>query len=280
MSNQSTAKGHWWNRRRMLATFVAIALVVTAVMAGTFAWNAISQKALNEVMATNVNPGGRLHDDFDGDNLDVYVENYGTSPIYAKVQLREYMETGDGASLKGAFDPNGTQLGGGKGKFAVDTNNHATPFKAGALIGDSSTWSIHTPSAAGVNDCGKEGTDKYHDNWTWAMGGQKIYMPTFNKDNESLASDITGLDTTGISSALYGSRVSDPEGGGTPTLGKDGSHGQYALGEQSTGATKYASKTTSETHYAKNTLSGTVITMAAWQAAGSKPGSYWVIADD
>ena len=42
------------------------------------------------------NPGGRLHDDFSGPGgtKDIYVENFGSQPIYARVRLDEYMEIG------------------------------------------------------------------------------------------------------------------------------------------------------------------------------------------
>jgi len=38
-----------------------------------------------------VNPGGRLHDDFNGtDDKNIYVENFGTQPIFARIMLKEY----------------------------------------------------------------------------------------------------------------------------------------------------------------------------------------------
>jgi hypothetical protein len=61
--NEQTARKRWSHGRRTLAIIVAVAICVTAILAGTFAWNAISQIALNENMDTNTNPGGRLHDD-------------------------------------------------------------------------------------------------------------------------------------------------------------------------------------------------------------------------
>lgn len=52
-------------KKKSKALLVVVAVMVAAVMllGGTFAWQSISQEALNEVSAT-VNPGGRLHDDF------------------------------------------------------------------------------------------------------------------------------------------------------------------------------------------------------------------------
>jgi hypothetical protein len=61
--NEQTVKKRWFHGRRTLAIILAVAICVKAILAGTFAWNAISQKALNEAMDINANPGGRLHDD-------------------------------------------------------------------------------------------------------------------------------------------------------------------------------------------------------------------------
>ena len=82
-------------KKKTLAAAGAVALAAIIALGGTFAWQAISQTALNEAAAT-LNPGGRLHDDFDGRNKDVYVENFtddGTA-IFARVRLDEYMEIG------------------------------------------------------------------------------------------------------------------------------------------------------------------------------------------
>jgi hypothetical protein len=266
MKHQSANKTHWWNKRRVGATIVAVALTATTLLAGTFAWNAIQQNALNEARGTEVNPGGRLHDDFNGQNKDIYVENYGSSPIYVKVQLSEYMETGSGAGLKS----------GDTGYSA----KQATSFAPGANINDTATWTVHIPGAS-VADCGNAADGKFHDYWTWTMGGQKAYMPTFNKDSDSLATDITGLTDFGVGSAAYEHKVSDPASGGTNVFGKDGSQNQYAVGDQQTADATYNNGVvTNEQHTAQSTLTGTVMTMADWIAAGSQPGPYWVVDTD
>ena len=53
------------NKKKVIATVSAVALTAAIALGGTFAWQSISQQALNETMAT-INPGGRLHDDFNG----------------------------------------------------------------------------------------------------------------------------------------------------------------------------------------------------------------------
>ncbi|MDR0308911.1 MAG: leucine-rich repeat domain-containing protein [Coriobacteriales bacterium] len=267
---------------------------MSALLAGTFAWSAISQMALNEAVENDMAPGGRLHDDFNGKNLDIYVENYGTNSIYAKVKILEYMEIGDGAGKKGAYDPNEIQDDGiSKGVWGIDSDNNATSIKTGAKIGDTSTWTVHAP-VAGVDDCGTAGGGAFHLYWQWVTGGQKVYMPTFNKDPESLESDITGLDTTaGVTPDTYSNKVSDPTAGGIPTttltkpssggtINLDGSHNQLAMGDEAEDYATYnqIDPPVVETHTAKETLSGTVLTMTEWTSAGSKPGPYWVMGDD
>lgn len=259
MNEKEATKTGWWNKRRVTASVVALALVATTLLAGTFAWNAISQSALNEAQNT-VDPGGRLHDDFDGENKDVYVENYGTIPIYARIKLSEYMEIGEGAGKN-----NGTK--------------NVTVFTPNADINNPGTWAVHKPGAS-VEDCANDADGLFHDYWAWTMGGQKNYMPTFNKDNTSLKTDITGLDTFGVDSETYQHNVSDPENGGTNVFSKDGSHNQYASGDTLTEDATYGATVKNETHTAKPTSNGTVMTMQQWIEAGKNPGAYWVVDTD
>ena len=119
-------------QRKAASAVTAVAAAAAILLTGTFAWQSISQTALNETTGKIVNPGGRLHDDFNGSNKDVYVENFssyddGGVPIFARVRLDEYMEIGRGAGLKA----------GGTG------TNEATPVVAGTDINDVSTWTPH-----------------------------------------------------------------------------------------------------------------------------------------
>lgn len=80
-------------QKKAVSAVVAAVLTVAVVLTGTFAWQSISQRARNEADGF-ANPGGRLHDDFNGENKDVYVENFTDpvdgSPIFARVRLCEY----------------------------------------------------------------------------------------------------------------------------------------------------------------------------------------------
>ena len=73
-------------KHRVLKTAIAILLVIAIALTGTYAWQSISQKALNEVIVDK-NPGGRLHDDFNGENKDVYVENFSSIPILSLIHI-------------------------------------------------------------------------------------------------------------------------------------------------------------------------------------------------
>lgn len=155
-------------KKKIAASVGAVGLAAVIALGGTFAWQSISQQALNETMAT-INPGGRLHDDFNGRNKDVYVENFtedGTA-IFARVRLDEYMEIGQGAGSDG-------------------DDNQAESVIETATLGNKNSWTTRLPSGSTLLD--EEG-DAY---WTWNMGGQTTYMPTFNKNKDSLQADING----------------------------------------------------------------------------------------
>ena len=224
-------------RKKTLTAVGAVALAAVIALGGTFAWQSISQTALNEAAAT-LNPGGRLHDDFDGRNKDVYVENFtGTTdgtPIFARVRLDEYMELGAEA---------------GKNQDAPDRS--VDPVVAGTSISDKDTWITRTPDDA---------DSPFARYWDWSMGGQTTYMPTFNKNKDSLKADING--------------TYEGDGTGTPYNDYvDYSESQYA----SPGITADATydndnndiedenvRTEEETHTAQQTINGTVITMTEW----------------
>ena len=183
-------------RKKQLAAVIAAVLVVVIAMTGTYAWRSISQTALNEAAAGS-NPGGRLHDDFDGRNKDIYVENFSdTDYIFARIQLREYMETGKDAGL--------------------DKNNparDAVPVMAGTDINNTASWTVHTPGASHAS---------FHSTyWKWTMGGSTVYMPTFNKNKDSLAADINGT-------------FAGPDGDPATENDRYGDYVDYILGQQKT----------------------------------------------
>ncbi len=265
------------NKRQAI---IAVALAVVIGLSGTFAWQSISQQALNEAKGIS-NPGGRLHDDYSGPdgNKDVYVENFGDQDIFARVRLFEYMEIGKGAGTKGTQNDDDT--------WTASADNKATSLVVGANIDDVSTWTLHLPG----NDDGSISTGDYpgntqftdasqtfHNYFTWTMGGegdnngQTVYLPTFNKNKDSLAPDINGT-LKGNEKGAYGDYVDyktaygvDYEIAGTAyydyddnTVDEGDSAGKGDGGVQDTNYTAV-----SETHKTANTLTASVITMATY----------------
>lgn len=229
--------------RKRAASVIAVLLALAVIFAGTFAYRSVRQKALNEDDGYS-NPGARLHDDFNGRNKDVYVENFtdpdnGGTPIYARIRLDEYMEIGKGA-----------------GKPEAEVRNVRVIGKTDADINDKSTWAPHT--------MGQDSHADIHKYWTWEMGGKTVFMPTFNKDKDSLAADINGT-------------YAGPDGDRTTDGDKFKDYHEYDLGEEKTDMAIYGiDNQAEETHRGKETLESKVITMAEWKAMGAPIGNYWV----
>lgn len=149
--------------KKKLATSVAAVVIATAILLGaTFAWQSVSQTALNEASDV-INPGGRLHDDFDGENKDIYVENFAEEPIFVRIRLSEYLALMVNKGIENAERLN-VILGG------VDETT-------GERLYDIRYF--HEADSA----------EEY---WTWSMGGSTVYMPTFNKNKDSLVADVNG----------------------------------------------------------------------------------------
>ena len=218
------------------------------MFSGTLAWQSISQKAKNEVKTT-INPGGRLHDDFSGPGgtKDIYVENFGTQDIYARIRLDEYMELGKGAGTN-------------------DLDKEATSLVYGAKFDDDTTWTTHIPggTSATIGDGMESGwvnnKETFHKYWTWTMGGETTYMPTFNLDNGSLTADINGTMAGGDSGTAYGDFVDY-------TLEENASKtAEASYHNEDDGGTNKVT----ETHTVQKTLKAQVITMAEYNSLSDK----------
>ncbi len=257
--------------KKLRASILAGALAVALVLTGTFAWRSISQKAIN-VFVDARNPGGRVHDDFKGlENKDIYAENFTSVedgvPIFARIKLLEYMETGEDAGLKR------DQIG-----------RQATPLVVDAYINNPDTWQVYLPGAT---------NDPFREYWNWTMGGQTVYLPTFNKNKDSLSVEVNGtyegedgafntldpysdnktytLDQELTQDAFYDAddNIDDEYVAGTsPAPGAGGTEG-----------TNYAAL--EETHKAQKTLhSAGIISMDEWKKAGSPICNKWVYDTD
>ena len=232
-------------RQKQWAGAIAAILAVAVAMTGTYAWQSISQKAKNVVVSEG-NPGGRLHDDFDGSHKAVYVENFtdeetGGLDLFIRVRLDEYLEIGEDA-----------------GKNIGDPQREAEALVAGTDIGDEATWVTHIPGNA---------SDPFHTYWRWNLGGSTVYMPTFNKDQDSLEADINGT-------------FEGPDGDPTTDADRYGDYHEYQIGETETDTAVYAaggsSTATTEVHTAKATQTAVVLTMQQWKDRGCPIGAFWV----
>ncbi len=166
-------------------TIAAVATAAVLLLGGTFAWQSISQTALNEASDV-INPGGRLHDDFyidnNGDyNSDIYVENFADDDIFARVKLSEYMEIVVNKDVEGAE--------------MVETVTGSKTLN-GNTVTDKSTDNTSGYEYEYVTHYFDQdnATDKY---WNWTTGdvdsAQIYYMPTFNKNKDSLVADRNGM---------------------------------------------------------------------------------------
>ena len=153
------------NKKKAATTVVAVATAAALLLGGTFAWQSISQTALNEASDV-INPGGRLHDDFNGSDKNVYVENFAEDEIFARVRFDEYFEFvmthGTAAEKTEKITPTATK---------TDVDTYVTH-----IFGEENT------------------TDEF---WNWTMGSADsepaYYMPTFNLNKDSLAADVNGV---------------------------------------------------------------------------------------
>ena len=116
------------------------------------------------------------------------------------------------------------------------------------------------------------------------MGGETVFMPTFDKNKDSLAADINGT-------------FAGPDGDPDTDNDRYDDYVEYALDDQKTADAVYDADddeddegdaavegvdvtTAEETHTAKATQEATVLTMEEWKAQGSPTGKYWVYDSD
>jgi len=285
------------NVKKLRASFVAGTLAAAIALTGTFAWTSMTQMQRNEFHPV-ANPGGRLHDDFNGLNKDIYAENFtelGTGmPIFVRVRLSEYMEEGRHAGIYRDGLDNGDPR---DVEVLTPARDETDATTNPADINDEATWPIHKPGDT-VNK--SQDTYDFHETWQWDFGGSTTYMPTFNKNQDSLSVDVNGtyVGTDGIfeKGEPYDDYVSyttdaslhdeankiinhitadayyDADDDDKDEWIEDGTGGPNGAG----GALGTNYTTTEETHEAKTTRGATVLTMAEWQAKGSPIGDYWV----
>ncbi|MBQ4650035.1 MAG: InlB B-repeat-containing protein [Firmicutes bacterium] len=237
------------SKKKITTAVTAVTLAVALALGGTFAWQSISQTALNEASDV-INPGGRLHDDFNGENKDVYVENFAEDSIYARVRLEEYFEIITNYGKEG-IESSTNVLG---SKNDDGTYNYELFTDYDNLNGD---------IVSAGNDT--DGTSY----WSWQTGGETVYMPTFNKNKDSLKADINGIYAEGHVGTIS-NRVLDL----TADDAQYSAYKEYTAGEEKTAEATYDADSNSaeddgvteveETHTAKATGNATLISMEDW----------------
>lgn len=255
--------------KKLLAATGAITIAATLILGSTLAWQSTNQLASNKNGGIT-NPGGRLHDDFDGENKDAYVENFGDSKIVVRIQIREFLEIGREA-----------------GKT---TGNSRNPVDPGADYNNPDKWPVHVP-----NDT-KDATvckNHFHNHIRYQFGGKTIYLPTFNMNKDSLVPEVNGT-WEGKSGTPYGDYVeyesADVTHTGTEYHDADSNDidegkEQGLKGNGGTLDENYKEVKNAD-HKTKETLNAEVITMNTWLASvedGGKNkqlGNFWVYDTD
>ena len=174
------------NKKKAATTVVAVATAAALLLGGTFAWQSISQTALNEASDV-INPGGRLHNDMwyvsaEENNNDVYVENFDKEDIFARVRLEEYFEIvlNYGTNGEKSVPVIGTKTEtDGKTTYTYERFTDYDQLDGNGAV------------QAGVDDIRADGDGTAY--WTWQMGGETVYMPTFNMNKDSLLPDLNGI---------------------------------------------------------------------------------------
>jgi len=275
------------NTTRRFAAIMSIVLAIALILTGTYAWQSIGQQALNQNIGGATPAGGRLHNDMEimglnfGEhewitdseaNKDIYIENFESShqgrDIFVRVRLYEYMEIGDGAKLHPG-DPD----------FATRA---AESVILGANREDASTWAPRIPSNDAISDL-------FRTYFEWTQGGQKYYMPTFNRDNMSLESDVKGdavdphtipSDET-INSTRRGEDYEYPADAGLHDFFELNPTHSALLKSYDTGANGGLGArivgTSPVQHTARETLDAEIVHISDWD---EEVGNFWVLDDD
>jgi len=152
MNKARTSHGRKTSKKPLIAALTVV-LVVAILLGGAMAWTDFTQSRTNKFRGAN-DADVTLHDEFDGENKDVFVENSGTNTIYVRVRLDEFMQVND--HIFKMADP------------------APTPD-----VRDKTTWIPHTYAGKSIVDCGNTDTkDKFHNHYKWKISGaDRKYLP-------------------------------------------------------------------------------------------------------
>ncbi|MEY8444083.1 DUF6273 domain-containing protein [Lactococcus ileimucosae] len=165
---------HVKNKKKLGIALVLFTLLL--LIAGTFAFTAFNQRAINDRLRDNLGEvGGRVHDYYnrDTENKDVFVENYGEEPIMARIRLSEFM----------AIRARGEE-----------SFNSIVPTAVRESV---ETWTTYIPSTESLSiRTGDSAVFNQYANLTfgWAREGEYApwYLPTFNHVENDLMTAAAG----------------------------------------------------------------------------------------
>ena len=171
------------SRKRKLYALVAVFALSTLMIAGTFAWINFSAQIVNVFSGLGlgngtdpIGAGGTLHNDHNGgdESRQVYIENWGSEPLFVRIRLDEYKEMGTGAGLTSESSNPET------GDSIPHPGNLAESVVSGASIDVVDSWTTHVPNESAPHEC----DSVFHTYWQWDMGGQKFFFPAFEGRRE------------------------------------------------------------------------------------------------
>ena len=239
---------------------IAIVLVVSMLLTGTYAWQSFNQGAFNVAWFDAHNYGGRIHDHFGTEceptdvpdagcerNKDVFAENFGTNDVFVRIRLREFL----------AIDGRPVILG-------MDINN-----PSGWPTYFSEPLRVHTPLSA--SNIERLHTD-YGIRWTLGQANDEYmyFMPThnqaryradfidpsvpepFNHRNAFTMTETSGAGVDQIANELYNATINHARDfltyGVQTAAGGNGSHNYWAPGADGVPRTLNADLITTYVH--------------------------------
>ncbi|WP_251423888.1 hypothetical protein [Lactococcus muris] len=235
------------------------------LIAGTFAFTAFNQRAINDRLRDNLGEvGGRVHDYYnrDTENKDVFVENYGEEPIMARVRLSEFM------AIRARGEENFNSI--------VPT----------AVRESVETWTTYIPSTESLSiRTGDSAVFNQYSNLTfgWTRQGEHApwYLPTFNHVENDLMTAAAGHARDYI--AGTGATDGETDGATHPGTGEDAywqegesyTNGQGPTSTVWPGALEGVERTTAQ-NLAQDRAP---LTLQQWSALPNehKIGDFWVI---
>ena len=285
--------------KKLGSAVIAIICALLIFITGTYAFQIMTQQGWGRAVSRDQLPTGRLHVDQEvvGDNFgelnwypgqsannEVYVENFGDiTPIFTRVRLFEYMESGIGAQLHP--------------KDADFAGRDVQPLIEGADRLDPTTWEVVLPHSEETGE-----PSAFRNYWALTQdGGSKHFMPTFNQDPVSREPDVKGdawglvpmspeqpnSTRRGLPHAVEDERdyLTDQAYAYPPEAGLSDYFEQNPTYEATVKTYDWdldihIMDTAPVPHTARETLDAKIMTMEQWHDAGKPVGEIWVLDTD